>query len=174
MVAETVCQDEDAEAVLPEPEGPPNLPANALAPVEVEAPAAPPAGRAARREVSARGKSEQTVSVPGGRVSFYRKGNFFQATCSNPAHLPKCVLSRSAEEGRKPSQGRPLGFLVAWLAKGAELPDKSSHWNKDHWPSHEERLACRRQLAVVEGGEGLLLSERVQRPDEGEEPEAIP
>ena len=141
---------------------------------EAPAPAGRPAPRAARSFATVRGKSEYTVQVPGGKLSYYSKGSFFQAICSNPAHKPRCVLSRSAEEGRKPSQGRPVGLLLGWLAKGEHLPNKEAHWMRDNWPSQAERLEYRLGLPVLEGGADLLLCEREKRPDEPEEPEELP
>ena len=80
-------------------------------------------------------------------------------------------LSRSASEGRSPSQGRPLGLLAAWLAHGAMCGRKEDHWNKDQWPSLEERSAHRELLALVPGSDTLFAAERPQRPGEGPEPD---
>ena len=172
VLAETladVAEEEPAPEVAEEQAQMPDAPL----PPQPPAPA-DPLRRGGRSFVGLREKSEHSVTVPGGKVAYYHKGKFFQASCSNPAHVPKCVLSRSAEGGRKPSQGRPLGFLVAWLCQGVELPDKATHWNREAWPDHDARLACRQGLPLVEGGVDLLLCERERREGEGEEPEAIP
>ena len=98
----------------------------------------------------------------------------FYATCKN-LHHGRCVASRSAHEGRKPAQGRPLGFLAAWIAKGDSCSDQVQH--KKLQPSQADRLAARCDLAKPEQADLLpefLAKERPRRADEAEEPEGCP
>ena len=126
--------DEEAAAEDPVPGTPPG---EAAAPAEAVVPRddAPPPAMAApgRRNPLFRLPNELELHVAGGKVTYYSRG-FFTATCSNPLH-GKCVLSRSAEAGRKSSQGRPLSFLVCWLSQGPGHLTKADHWDKTRWPS---------------------------------------
>ena len=120
-----------------------------------------------------RQRAELAVDVPNGRITYYNKG-FFTATCAvHSTGTTKCVMSRSAEPGRKAAQGRPLGLMMGWLFSAHEFPDKSSHWNKEHWPTFEVRSAQRDVLAELPGGRELLDKERPQEPGEAEEPDGL-
>ena len=134
-------------------------------------PATPPVSEAG---VSARKheRAECSAEVPGGRITYYRQG-FFSAQCT-AGHHGRCVLTRSAQPGRKRAQGRPLGLMMYWLSRGEGFATRADHWNKDHWPTHEERSACRRQLAQLPGGQDLLDQERPQEAGEASEPDQAP
>ena len=132
----------------------------------------PPAAAPEDAPDRVRHAAEVVCILPGGRITWYRQG-FFTAQCQNPAH-GRCVLTRSSEEGRRAPQGRPLGLLAGWLARGLELPDKASHWLKTNWPSLEQRQHSRALLDDAEGGPELLDCERPQRPEEGPEPDLQP
>ena len=121
---------------------------------------------------SSRGKAEISLEIEGGKLTFYRQG-FFTATCRNVAHT-KCVMTRTSQPGRRAAQGRPLGFLVAWLALSEETVDKTDHWNRSRWPDHATRTAARHRLAELPGGQELLECERQQEPGETSEPDNLP
>ena len=70
-----------------------------------------------------------------------------------------CVLTRSAVEGHRPAQSRPLGLLKAWMDLGLRLHTKEEHWAR---------------VQDCQGGAELLECERPQRPGEGPEPEERP
>ena len=148
--------------VMPEPVPVPPQPPAAAAGKE------PPVQPPQRRE-----RAEIFLLVAGGKLTYYVKGEFFTASCDCAGH-DKCTLTRTAKAGRKASQGRPLGFLMAWLAMGAACRHKAEHWNKANWPNQEQRAAARESLKRQPGGEALLAMERPLGPDEAEEPEGLP
>jgi hypothetical protein len=96
------------------------------------------------------------------------------AVCNNPLHGSQCVISRSSFAGHKRSQGRPLGFLVAWLNLGQDLDSRESHWDKAGWPSQEVRMQHRCVLESLPGGQDILSFERELRDGEDIEPVDIP
>ena len=122
---------------------------------------------------STRTRAELTCTVPGGLLTYYSSGAFFTATCNNDLH-GRCVMTRSARVGRRRAQGRPLGFLTAWLAAGNSVDSKEDHWNRSSFPGFEARMDAREALAFLEGGQELLDRERAQEPGEATEPDAIP
>ena len=117
--------------------------------------------------------AEQRIAVDGGSITFYLLKQVFTATCRNPAH-GRCVLTRTAERGTRPSQGRPLGLLAAWLFMGQDLPSKESHWDRHTWPNQATRFYHRKKLAETESGKQLLAEERPCDDGEPEEPVAFP
>ena len=102
----------------------------------------------------ARAHAEVTLEVRGGLLTFYQQG-FFHSPCRQPNH-GRCVMTRTALEGRAQGQGRPLGLLCAWLEHGIGLPDKASHWSKKCWPDLAERQHHRALLPEMRGGDALL------------------
>ena len=113
---------------------------------EQEGLAGDPAAKAAAKPPArpGRAKAEEVLVLPHGKVTYYGQG-LFTATCGNEAH-GRCVLTRSALEGRSPAQGRPLAFLCAWLEMGADLVTKEEHWHRPNWPSLEARQAMRDRI----------------------------
>ena len=83
-------------------------------------------------------------------------------------------LDQTAEPGRKRAQGRPLGVLASWLAMGPHVETKADHWNKDLWPSRQQRVEAREALAETPGGDVLLEQERPQEAGEEAEPDERP
>lgn len=93
--------------------------------------------------------------------------------------LNHCIIA-STPWGKAPSslgvspnvaaRGRPLGFLVAWLARGLALAARTDHVSHGALfiPLEERRLA-RASIVGTPGAEELFAHERPQRP--GEEPE---
>ena len=139
-------------------------------------PDAPPVAKAAGAVVRGPTRmADATITVEGGRISYYANKSTFEAVCGNHLH-GRCVLSRTSRgrAGRgSRAAGRPLAFLLCWLNLH-ECPSKSDHWEKTTWAfSHAERLAARNQLMETPGGPALAAFERPTRPDEGEEPEGL-
>lgn len=102
----------------------------------------------------------------------------FYAECPNPAHGSRCRATRSAHEGRKAAQGRPLGFLAAWVLEGLDPQYQTAqeHQRKCK-PSHRRRRDARFALDKI--GQVALLrefqaKERPRRDGEGLEPENVP
>ena len=105
-----------------------------------------------------------------GWIAFYEseKGGYFVARCRCPAHrdaLP-CRTSRVSYIGRKPGQGRPLGWLMCWLKLGTPdctgfPPSRSLHVvpEESFVPDQSTRDAARRELMEIPGAEGLFSQE---------------
>jgi len=116
------------------------------------------------------------LEVQGGCITWYfRKPTVFVAVCLDWRH--KCsegcrkhrvlIGNRSREE-----QGRPLGYLVAWLGMGRDTTSAFVH--KSDFPTLEQRQAARALLLATRAGRPLLAKERPRREDEGEEPIQCP
>lgn len=103
-----------------------------------------------------------------GFITYYGGAhNDFYAACSRHG----CRVTRtSTARASKPAQGRPLGFLTAWL----QSPCRST---REHCSpaakvfSYEERLAARRRFAEKPGARLLLA---LERPAGGSEPDGEP
>lgn len=109
--------------------------------------------------------------------------NDFVAVCQLCSHnfpgQPPCKRDRRSTQGTRLAQGRPLGFLVAWLGSGIDCRDRRKHMSKEALAiSHADRLAARVALearAVAEPDvHALLALEREQRGGEGPEPLEVP
>ena len=145
------------------PAGPPPLPA----------PATPPPPRpAAAKERQA---PMAVVFVPGGKLTYYysEKNAFCTAECNNPTH-GRCVKTRTMREPARASakskgQGRPVGYLAAWLAKGIDLGSKALHWSDEQQPSFAERAAARAQVADDGSADSALLLAGEVPPQDGED-----
>ena len=129
--------------------------------------APPPAPFAAGEEPD----RAQQLWVRGGKLSYYTQKKFMTAICENKAH-GKCVLTRTIHGREGFPDGRPLGLMVAWLAKGCDLDTKRDHWRSIHWPTFAERCAARDEFAMLTHPDavGMRQGERKQRGDEGPEP----
>ena len=100
----------------------------------------------------------------------------FYAECRNPAHGKRCRSTRSAHEGRKRAQGRPLGFLAAWVLQAMDFPTAQAH-QRNCKPSQADRSRARHALDKV-GQQPLLHEfqgkERPPRAGKSSEPENVP
>ncbi len=118
-------------------------------------------------------------NVPGGRICFLK--DELSAHCNHPPHKDTknpCRLNRTIRPHAhsKYAQGRPLGYLLAWLEDQARHPHRTSH-NRVRLQntaedlgavSYERRLACRVKLG--NRYPDLLAKERAAYPSEGPEP----
>ena len=131
-------------------------------------PLAPPPAPVAAAPESARALQ---FWVRGGKLSHYAEKKFMTAICDNKAH-GKCVLTRTTVGRAGQPDGRPIGLMAAWLAKGLDLGTKADHWKSSEWPSFEERSAARTDFAKLTHPDavGLQTAERPARGDEGPEP----
>lgn len=118
--------------------------------------------------------AEGVVLVPGGELRYYQRINRFQARCTNPAHGSQCRKERVAQGGRKAAQGRPLGFLAAWLAQGALHADQEEHQNIAASIAFDVRAAAREALRNTDGSAELFSAERPLRAGETDEPRQDP
>lgn len=80
---------------------------------------------------------------------------------------------------RKAGQGRPVGYLVAWLHDGLADSLRAAHWAEYVEPTREQRLAARAVVKTLrDGGDAdaaLILGCEAPAPlgDESE-PEVVP
>ena len=125
------------------------------------------------------------VYLPGGgKITFY-PGNstsdspFFEAGCSCALHGLRCrktrVATPAAESSKKyKSQGRPLGYLTAWVLAHAEYTCKDAHARYE--PSLAEREHARHVLRDLRtlASHYLLSCERLARDDEPDDPFLCP
>lgn len=125
---------------------------------------------------AARHKSSATAELvfEGHRISFYLARQEFYAVCGRGCHGKLCRkvrTSRGSQDTHKSAQGRPLGFLAAWLLGGAsEAVDTADAHKWGVACTREERVAARARLAACPGAEGLMSYERARRDGEPEEP----
>ena len=143
-------------------------------PPPLPAPATPPAeGLAAEKK-----KKQAPMAVvflPGGKLTYYysEKNAFCTAECSNPKH-GRCIKTRTMKEpataaAKSKGQGRPVGHLAAWLAKGVDLDSKALHWADEHQPSFAERVAARARVAGEGTADSCFLLAGEAPPHDGEE-----
>ena len=71
-------------------------------------------------------------------------------------------------------QGRPLGFLAAWLELGATLDADQHNSLQPNGVDIEQRLAARSRLNATPGAIRFQRRERSPGPDEDLEPEVLP
>ena len=119
------------------------------------------------------------VRLAEGRIVAYHDGRM-EAVCGHDDHssVRRCVLTRSYRTGSStgpapagPSGGRVLGFLAAWLKRGAPLRTREEHWAPAMFKiEHEERLLARTEVMLHEGAEVLLALEPDECPGHGPEP----
>lgn len=139
----------------------------------------PPAPHAVPRAYRGRVRADATWDVEGGRISYYKSKNTFEAVCDNPDHGPqRCILSR-AGRGAVPlgqqspacTRGqRPLGMLMAWLASNTQ-ENRAGHWDETVlFQPHGVRALYRTLLEESEGGRELLKWERDLFDGEESEP----
>lgn len=137
-----------------------------------EQPAARQGGDSAKRSHVDR-SSVMAYAVPGGEIRYYPATRRFVAHCENPLH-GVCRREKLAFAGARPAQGRPLGYLQAWLLDA-------------DYGSHDEHLACTALLdlptreagrqalkeAIGEAAD-LFAMERPRKEGEPEEPAECP
>jgi hypothetical protein len=118
--------------------------------------------------------AEIRLEVPGfGALVWYARGEFY-AYYLDPTGVVSFRKSRTSKAGKRPAQGRPLGFLYHWLTVLA--PESSEHPpDRGIQPDREERIVARLALADIPGSEALFDKEApVQNPEDGEEPDECP
>ena len=116
------------------------------------------------------------MALPEGTITWNAKKQDFIAVCKHPDHPNPggCRRTRTSTGGRKIAQGRPLGYLVAWLRQQGSFGSSEEH-KVLCTPSFAERCEARVALRAMGGiAEELLSHERALRPDEGEEPTDCP
>ena len=86
-------------------------------------------------------------------------------------HGEACRRTRAAYAGPKPGQGRPLGYLAAWLLHAAEYT-AVEHSDRRLVLSRERRVAARHALHDIPNSAKLFEKERgPPHPGEDGEPD---
>lgn len=95
------------------------------------------------------------------------------ATCPCSAKHGVCIKTRTANAGRRKGQGRPLGYLGAWLQAAArgDMATKADHMK--FMPSLAERRMARAAIARLPEAQRFFDFERSRGEDEASEPEEI-
>ena len=145
------------------PDGPP-------LPPPLDAP--PPPELAARN----RNAPPVVVHVPGGKLTYYctAKSEFCVAECLNKRH-GRCSKTRTMRKGGPPrknrAQGRPIGYLAAWLRRGMDLNSKAAHWDDLEEPPKTDRRAARNALKADDEQDVALLFSGEATPPAGSDSE---
>ena len=84
------------------------------------------------------------------------------ATCGIPGH-GSCVRTKTANAGPKKGQGRPLGFLSAWLLAGKDCGTKDDHMR--YKVTLKQRQEGRTLLALLPGSEDFFAFEADKKND---------
>ena len=116
------------------------------------------------------------VAVGDCTISYYPRSENFVAVCRHEHAVTACKVARPRREAKSnPAQGRPLGFLVAWLLGGANS-DTPGLYKLGNKLSLERRKQARSALKQIEGSADLFTNERPRRVEAGEdsEPEDCP
>lgn len=131
-------------------------------------------GGGAEGEGPSRRPADEYFSVPGGEIRFYSRTGRFVGHCENVAHGRQCRREKLSSSGRNRPQGRPLGYLMAWLAQGDAHASQRDHMQGGAKISLAERQAGREALRGINGSQFLFDAERPRRQGEGEEPDECP
>ena len=118
---------------------------------------------------------DASVFVDVGEIKYYSRARRFSAFCNQMSHGDRCRRERTANASRSGigGQGRPLGYLVAWLSRGHQHETQQEHMNCEDCEvaiSLEDRSAARERLQQTLGFEGLFAGERPRRDGEDDEP----
>ncbi len=147
---------------------------------------APPAAREGARRTFG---GNQYWKVPGGHLVYNAADESIDAHCDHPDHVDprnRCRINRkrfACKRGLKDAQGRPIGFLLAWLAAAPNADSAFSHKKlaktKDLHPDELElfsrgKRCAGRQWVKTNRLNDLLALERPRRDGEESEPEGIP
>ena len=108
--------------------------------------------------------------VPGGKFAFYLSKGDFEAICMRKEHkgaTARCVLTKQAmtyknDKGGVLRGGRPLGLMVAWLARGCKdsCDTKACHRDELALIDFKERFDARTSAMPLDGFTELLRKER--------------
>ncbi|CAE7236522.1 unnamed protein product [Symbiodinium sp. CCMP2456] len=138
---------------------------------ELEADAVPPAAHPAAGRAGGGVRSGEEiirVDVAGGRLVYYGESQDLKVFCTNAGHL-NCEKKRTVKPGGRKGQGRPIGFLLAWLAAADSFEDASKHVHKCK-PTLAQRTEAREKFKTVNGWQALADKERKCGEGEPEEP----
>ena len=158
-----------SEPPLPAPAGEPHL-AGEAHPAGEPPPPEPPRSRVVT--LVGRKKSGTEVKLDLGDVGaihFYPKTCSFTAFCNCPRH-EDCRKSRTGKpSASRPSQGRPLGYLTAWLQQSHDWASRYEHVHCAD-PTQQACVAGRKFLHDLGGVDDFFQYERPRHPGESDEP----
>ena len=114
---------------------------------------------------------EETIKIwDYGELRYNSNTQTFRAFCSCANHVQPCSKQRKLLSGPRPGQGRPVGYLVAWLRDQNKHPDKDSHvWSSVVATNFDVRAKARRDFSALPGAQWWLNKERAQTADEPHE-----
>ena len=121
----------------------------------------------AEPKVRADPTADERIEYRNGSIRYNYKTCNLVAHCS--IHPKNCRKTRTAKPGRNSGQGRPIGFLAAWLDAAEAHEDGRAH-NSQCQPSLEDRQKARAHFKQLPGAANLLQFERQQEAGEPEEP----
>ena len=125
-----------------------------------------------------RDNTEEFNVYPFGILRYLQNHRCIVAVCADPRHgdcrKSRTVLARSnAKTEKQQGQGRPCGYLMAWLQDHARFQSKTAHSNA-FWGTRESRTEGRKFLYSKPAGKYFASRhERPRRPDEADEPADI-
>ena len=116
-----------------------------------------------------------------GEIHFEERLQKLNAHCSKHK-CDKCKADRLTSAHEHPSrrgQGRPIGFLIAWLLEGEDCDTKADHGREckqelsgiNGW---EARIFAREWAKTLPGMQAIFALERPKGDDEDSEPETVP
>ena len=157
------CSGSSSSESAPAPDGPPMSPPPLPPPLE-------PAPAVAVRD---RSKCDREIILENGILRCYNAPTrkFLVAHCT--AHgVDNCRLTRTVlgnDRAGREGQGRPLGYLLAWMAVHEEYADGYQHVREHAPPTLEQRQVAR--LAAQDHPDLRFLMESAERPRRPEEPD---
>lgn len=124
---------------------------------------------------------EEVLVVPGyGKIHFNTKSMALTAHCDCINHGSHVCRKQRTSQGaarvtlKNIGQGRPLGFLTAWLMEQDEYEDQSSHVRAPaHVFTYQKRCKARAHLKTIPGAAQFFAFEREKAGGEESEPECI-
>jgi hypothetical protein len=137
-----------------------------------ELPPPPPIDDDLARVPASAGNRRLSVGLGKSYLAFYDRPQQFYAVCMHADHA-RCRLTRARKPNRtNMAAGRPLGYLMAWLADAHMYASAEEH-RQGCFPSVADRRAGRLQLHELEESDEMFELERPQRADTGSEPEGL-
>ncbi len=133
---------------------------------------APPLPAVGKRPHSRSTANRTVFVVPGGELHYYHLTDKMTAFCANrdTTHQHDCRKQLSTAGSRHCRSGRPVGFLMAWLAKRDEFDSRSGHVHMCS-PSLEDRQRARRVFnELPESTAFARFEKKKERPTDPDEP----
>jgi hypothetical protein len=115
-----------------------------------------------------------TMIVPGGVIKYYPSKGDFEAVCNSAGHptaTARCVITRQCSSYKIGERifrkgGRPIGLMIAWLARGCTCIDRQNHRDVLAEIDFKERYDARMSALAFHGYAALVACEREDWDDE--------